>query len=122
VPEELDDLKRKRSEVLEQISRLGDFRPGSISVLVRHCGKSGCRCSQPDDPGHGPNLRLTYKINGRTYSESLPNQAMLRKARREIAEFRKFQKLSCRLVEINSKICQLTSSDISLAETQDATI
>ena len=107
MPESLADLQRVRSELLEDISGLGDFRAGSISALTRRCGKPGCRCSKPDDPGHGPNLRLTYKRNGKTYSESLPNQAAIWKAEKEIAEFRKFQRLIRAFVDVNAKICHL---------------
>jgi hypothetical protein len=107
--EQLADLERKRSELLEELSRVGNFRSGSITALTRRCGKPGCRCAQPDDPGHGPNLRLTYKLNGKTHSESLPNQAAIRKAQGEIAEFRRFQELSRDLVEVNARICRLSS-------------
>jgi Family of unknown function (DUF6788) len=109
MPELLADLERRRSQILGEFSRLGNFRAGSITALTRRCGKLGCRCSEPDDPGHGPNLRLTYKLNGKTYSESLPNQAAIRRTEREIAEFRRFQELSRAFVEINSKICRLAS-------------
>jgi hypothetical protein len=109
---ELRDLERRREELQAEISRLGDFRSGSISVIVRRCGKPGCRCSRPDDPGHGPNLRLTYKVNGKTYSESIPNPATQRKVQREIAEFRKFQRLCRNLIEINIRICRLRSGKI----------
>jgi hypothetical protein len=109
---ELSELERRRAEILGEISRLGDFRAGSISAIVRRCGKPGCRCSQPDDPGHGPNLRLTYKVNGKTYSESIPNAAVRRRAEREIAEFRKFQKLYRELIELNARICRFRSGKI----------
>src|SRR5260370_10578934 len=69
MPELLADLERRQSELLEEFSRLENFRAGSITALTRRCGKPGCRCSQPDDPGHGPNLRLTYKLNGKSYSQ-----------------------------------------------------
>ena len=102
-------LERRRSALLDELSRLGDFRAGSITVLVRRCGKPGCRCSRPGDPGHGPNLRLTYKVNGKTYSESLADQVALRKAQREIAEFRRFQQWNRDFVEVNAQICRLRS-------------
>jgi hypothetical protein len=105
----LIDLERTRRELLEAFSQLGVFRPGSITVLVRPCGRLGCRCSQPDDPGHGPNLRLTYKVKSKTYSESLPSQAVVRKAQAEIAEFRRFQQLSRDFVAVNAMICRLRS-------------
>ena len=106
---QLIQLERRRSQLLEELSRLRHFRAGSITALVRRCGKPGCRCSQANDPGHGPNLRLTYKVNGKTYSESLPNQAAVRKAEREIAEFRRFHQLSRDFVDVNAKICRLLS-------------
>ena len=107
--ESLSELNRRRSELLEELFWLGDFRAGSITFLVRRCGKPGCRCSRPEDPGHGPNLRLTYKVNGRTHSESLADQAALRKAQREIAEYRRFQQWNRDFVEVNAKICRLRS-------------
>ena len=109
MPELLAELDRRRSELLAELSRLGDFRAGSITVLVRRCGKRGCRCSRTDDPGHGPNLRLTYKIDGKTYSESLADQAALRRAQREIAEFRRFQQWKRDFVGVNAEICRLRS-------------
>ena len=60
-------------------------------------------CHRPRDPGHGPNLRLTYKWRGKTVTESLPTPAAVRKAEREVAEFRRFQQLSREFVEVNEK-------------------
>jgi hypothetical protein len=107
--EPLIDLEHKKSELLKEISQLRDFRAGSITAMVRRCGKPTCRCAQADDPGHGPNIRLTYKLDGKTYSESLPDQAAVRKAQAEIAEFRKFQRLIKAVIEVNTKICRLRS-------------
>lgn len=106
----LADLERRRSELLEELSRLGNFRAGSITALTRRCGKASCRCSRPDDPGHGPNLRLTYKLRSKTYSESLPDEATQRRVEKEIAEFRKFQQFIRAFVDINTKICLLSSA------------
>lgn len=66
MPDSLLDLGKRRSEVLAEISTLGDFRPGSISATGGRCGTPTCHCHQPDDPGHGPNFRLTYKVEGKT--------------------------------------------------------
>ena len=111
MPESLMQLQRRRSELLEQISQLGNFRPGCVTALVRRCGKPGCRCSRPGDPGHGPNLRLTFKVDGKTYSESLADPAALRKTQKENAEFRKFERLSREFIEVNAKICRVPAAD-----------
>ena len=103
MPDSLLDLEKRRSEVLAEISQLGDFRPGSISATSGRCGNPNCHCHQPDDPGHGPNVRLTYKVNGKTVTESFPTPAAQRKAEREVATFRTYQELSRTLIETNEK-------------------
>jgi len=107
MPQSLSELERQRSLLATQLVRLGDLRPGSVTGIVRRCGKPTCHCAQPDDPGHGPTLRLTYKVQGKTISEALPTPASVRKAEQEIAEFRKFQDLSRSFLDVNEKICRL---------------
>ena len=107
MPPSLVDLERQRSALVTEFARLSDLRPGSVTGIVRRCGKSTCHCAQPDDPGHGPTLRLTYKVRGKTVSEALPTSAAVRKAEHEIAEFRKYRELGRAFVEINEKICRL---------------
>lgn len=104
--ETLSALETRRAEVLQSIANLKDMRPGSIVGAVFRCGKPGCHCAQPDDPGHGPISRLTRKVRGKTVTEALPTQAAVRKAAQEIAEFRHFQQLSHELVEVSERVCQ----------------
>jgi hypothetical protein len=111
IPRSLDSLEQQRANITNQIAALGDLRCGSITSTTGRCGKPNCHCHQPKDPGHGPNLRLTFKVNGRTVTESLPDQSATRKAEREIAEFRKLQGLHKELVEVNAQICQLRPSE-----------
>jgi len=106
MPDSLLELEKRRSEILEQMAALGDFRRGSISATGGRCGTPGCHCHKPDDPGHGPNLRLTYKVRGKTVTESLPTPAAQRKVEREIAAFRRYQELSGTLIDTNEDICR----------------
>lgn len=104
--ESVQALERRRAGVLQQISKLGDFRPGCITTTQGKCGKPGCCCKEPDHPGHGPHWRVTYKVDGKTRTESLSDPSEIEKVREEIAEFRKFRQLSRKFVEVNTKICQ----------------
>jgi hypothetical protein len=110
IPKSLEFLEQQRGDITTQIAALGDLRSGSITSTTGRCGKPNCHCHRPKDPGHGPNLRLTFKISGRTVTESLPDQPATRKAEREIAEFRKLQGLHKELIEVNAQICQLRPS------------
>ena len=107
MPETLPQLEKQRGEVVQEIAGLGDFRRGSITSFVARCGKANCACHRPGHPGHGPNFRLTRKVQGKTVTETFWSPAALRKAEREVAEFHRFQALSQHLVEVNEKICQL---------------
>jgi hypothetical protein len=107
MPDSLPDLIDDRSHLLQELSRLGDFQPGSITNVTRRCGKPNCHCAQPRDPGHGPHRQLTQKMDGKTVTQTLSSSEAVRKAEKEIAEFRRFQRLSHELVEINQKICRL---------------
>ena len=106
MPPSLDVLVNQRAELLRQIAQLGDLRSGSITSITGRCGKPNCRCHQPNHPGHGPNFRLTHKVQGKTVSETFPSPAARRQAERQIAEFRTFQQLSRAFLEVNEKICR----------------
>ena len=107
MPDDLAALETQRSKLLEAFLSLGDLRPGSITAVVRRCGKPSCHCAKPHDPGHDPQFRLTRRTAGKTVTESFPNPAALRKAQQEIAEFHRFQQLGEELVSLNRRICKL---------------
>ena len=94
MPDSISALEQQRTSILHRISELGDLRPGSITGTGGRCGNPTCHCHQPNDPGHAPHPRLTYKRDGKTVTESFPSPAAQRKAEHEIAAFRDYQELS----------------------------
>lgn len=106
MPKSLAELEQQRSGILTQILELGDFRSGSITAIQGRCGKPNCHCHRPNQPGHGPNFRLTRKINGKTVSETFSSGAELRKAQSEVEAFHRFRQLSQELLEVNERICR----------------
>ena len=83
MPQPLVDLEQQRSAIFQEMLRLPDFRSGSITATRGTCGKPNCRCHQPNQPGHGPNVRLTRKVDGKTITETFATPAELHKAQRE---------------------------------------
>lgn len=106
MPIPISTLEQQRSSLLQQISELGDFRPGSITRTGGRCGSPSCHCHRANDPGHAPHSRLTHKSNGKTVTESFPSPAAQRKVETEIAAFRQYQQLSRSFVAVNEEICQ----------------
>jgi hypothetical protein len=104
-PDELPDLERRRAELYRELSRVGDFRPGSLNEVRRKCGKPNCACASPGHPGHGPQYNLTRKVDGRTRAWHLRPGPELDKARREAAEYRRFRDLVGQVTEVNEAIC-----------------
>ncbi len=116
---DLADLEQQRAAVLRQISQLEDFRAGSITGTGGRCGNPGCLCHRPDDPGHGPHPRLTYKADGETVTESFVTPAGQRKAEREIETFRRYRQLERSFVAINERICRARPVEDALTAPQD---
>jgi len=54
MPEDVDTLETKRSKLLQEFLSLGDLRPGSLTAVMRRCGKPSCHCAKRNDPGHDP--------------------------------------------------------------------
>ncbi len=105
--ESLATLEIQRTDILSQILQVGDLRSGSITAISGRCGKPNCRCHQPGQSAHGPNYRLTKKVNGKTVSETFSSPAQRRKAQREVEAFHRFRELSRELLDVNEKICRL---------------
>lgn len=113
--ESLAALEQHRSRILTQILELGDFRSGSITTISGRCGKSNCRCHLPNQPGHGPNFRLTRKVDGKTVSETFSTAAELRKAQREVEAYHRFRQLSQELLEVSERICRARPMEDSVS-------
>lgn len=107
MPDTLPTLESQRAALLRHISNLGDMRPGSITGTGGRCGNPNCHCHQPEDSGHAPHSRLTYKRDGKTVTESFSSPAAQRKAEREIEAFRQYQESSRSFVTVNEQICRL---------------
>ena len=98
-------LEKQRAELLKRIGSVGDLRRGSITATSGKCGKPTCHCAKPGSAGHGPNYRLTRKVQGKTVTETFPSPAALKKAQNEVAEFHRFQDLCEQVVVVREQLC-----------------
>ena len=101
----LAGLEHLRAELYEQLSRVGDFRRGSLNEVRRKCGRPNCACAQPGHPGHGPQYNLSRSVGGRTVTRHLKPGPELDKIRAEVAEYERFRALVGQVTEVNEEIC-----------------
>lgn len=105
--ESLEALEVRRSKLWEQVQDVGDFRPGTISVNFRKCGRGNCACSRPGHPGHGPQYLWNTTSGGQSRAQNLRMGPELEKVRKEVENHRVFLRLCKELVQVNEKICRL---------------
>ena len=98
-------LERRRAELFNLISQVGDFRRGAPNAVWRKCGKPNCACAQPGHRGHGPQYNLTRRVGGKTVNVHLRPGPALEKARREVAEHQRFADLVEEVSQVSEAIC-----------------
>jgi hypothetical protein len=100
----LEELERRQGELKARLSTVQDMRRGSLVARYRKCGKPSCCCADEQHGGHGPSLSLTWQADGKTRTKIIPPEAAER-TQAQIAEFRRFRRLSRELVEVSEHIC-----------------
>ena len=99
-----DQLRRRKKQILQEISALDDFRQGSLSPRYRKCGKPYCHCAKEGAKGHGPLWIVTRAVEGKTVSKAIPKE-YVEKTFEQIDTFHEFQKLVHEYTEVNIRIC-----------------
>lgn len=102
--ETVQQLEQKAAELKAGLATAGDMRPGSLVARYRRCGKAGCRCAKPGDPGHGPSWSLTRAVSGKTVTKIIPPHAV-EQTEQQIATYRRFRDQVHALVETSEKLC-----------------
>jgi hypothetical protein len=103
----LEALQSARLKLYHQLAELGDFRPGTISVNYRKCGKNNCLCAQPSHLGHGPQYLWNATVKGKSVAKNLRLGPELEKARQQAENYQASLQLTRRIIEVNDKICEL---------------
>ncbi len=102
----LAELEAERDRLYAQLSRVGDFRRGSVSENWRRCGKPNCACAAPDHPGHGPRFLWTRSAGRRGTVGRQLAAGEVEKVRAEGARHAQFTAIAERIAEVSEKNCE----------------
>ena len=100
----LKALEIQRDRLLQQLQALGDFRPGTISVNYRKCGRKNCACARPEHRGHGPQFLWNTTQGGKSRAQSLQLGP-------ELENYHQFLRLSKELITVNEQICRVRPAE-----------
>ena len=107
---ELSKLEEKRAGILEEMGKLGPLRRGSLAKRFRPCGKPNCHCKKPGARGHGPTYSLTFKENGKSRMETLPEHRV-EEVRSQLANRKQFEVLCKQFLSVNEELCRLSRKE-----------
>ncbi len=62
-------LEAKIAKLKEELLRLGDLRPGTLSAQYNVCGKAGCACKADPPRKHGPFYQVSFTWQGRSRTQ-----------------------------------------------------
>jgi hypothetical protein len=98
----LGRIERAKAEV----AKLGDLRPGKVSVQYNTCGTPNCRCKADPPERHGPYYQLNYTRGGRSRTESVRPEH-LAQVEAEIVNYQKLQALFDRWIDASIELDRL---------------
>jgi hypothetical protein len=102
----LPELEAQRDRLYVQLSRVGDFRRGSVSENWRKCGKPNCACARPGHPGHGPRFLWTRSAGRRKTAGRQLAADEVEKVRAEVARHAEYKAISEQIAEVSERICE----------------
>ena len=85
-------IERRIEKIKQDLAKLGDMRPGSLSVQTRSWGGEYCQ--------------LSYTHQGRGRTEYVPMEKR-KEVERQIANYRKFRELTKEWVNLGIQLCKL---------------
>src|SRR5437870_13295984 len=64
-----ESLEKRIQIIKQQISKLGDLRPGALSKQYNICGNPNCRCKADPPVKHGPYYQISFTRHGKSSSQ-----------------------------------------------------
>ena len=96
-------LESRIEALKEELTALGDLRPGSLSKQYNVCGKPECRCKANPPRKHGPYYQLSFTWKGKSHSQfvRLENVAGVKQ---QLRNYRRLRRLLDRWIVLGMEL------------------
>ncbi len=102
----MDKLSNHIDEIKQEIARIGEMRPGSLSKQFNICGNPNCRCKDKDNPRkHGPYHQLSYTWKRKSTSAFIREQDVPM-VMEQLANYRRFMELRDEWIECSLELAR----------------
>ena len=88
----LHALEARIDKIKQQITILGDLRPGNLTKQYNVCGKPDCRCKATPPRKHGPYYQLSFTWKGKSKSQFVRRQD-LAVVKKQLRNYRRLRQL-----------------------------
>ncbi len=100
-------LRARLEAVKQEITSLGEMRPGSLTEQYNVCGNPHCRCKDKKSPQkHGPYFQLSYTFEGKGTSEFVRAEDV-GAVRAQLADYKRFMALKNSWVRTSIALAKL---------------
>ena len=99
-------LEARIDKIKQQITALGDLRPGNLTQQYNVCGKPDCRCKATPALKHGPYFQLSFTWKGKSKSHFV-RQGDLAVVKEQLHNYRRLRQLLDRWMVLAMELSRL---------------
>ena len=99
-------LEQRIEHVKQQLTALGDLRPGTISEQYNVCGNPGCRCKADPPQKHGPYSQLSWTRKRKSKTRFI-RSSELASVQAQVENYERLQALVDEWIELSIQLTDL---------------
>jgi hypothetical protein len=113
-------LQQRIDKIKQEITALGDLRPGALSQQYNVCGSPGCQCKATPPAKHGPYYQISIKRHGKSTTQFVREQD-LAEVQTQLDNYRRLRELVDEWITVSSEISRLRIQELRQAERVEKT-
>ena len=101
-----ESLEKRIQIIKQQISKLGDLRPGALSKQYNICGNPNCRCKADPPVKHGPYYQISFTRHGKSSSQFVREED-LAQVQQQLENYRLLRDLVDEWITLSAQLSSL---------------
>ena len=105
-----ESLEKRIQIIKQQISKLGDLRPGALSKQYNICGNPNCRCKADPPVKYGPYYQISFTRHGKSSSQFVREED-LAEVQQQLENYRLLRDLVDDWITLSAQLSSLRLRD-----------